>query len=104
MPKFDYKRVQLESGAKVTVVNVPDGAKVLKDEPATGRNGRPLPTEYPTVPNPGELKGKELDEALDAAGLPKNGTADEKRQRLADHTSADPAAVDPEGGSAGLDA
>lgn len=40
-------------------------------------------------PNPvaeaGELKGAALDEALDEAGLSKSGTADEKRQRLADH-------------------
>jgi hypothetical protein len=34
------------------------------------------------------LKGKELDAALDAAGLSKTGTADEKRARLAEHTSA----------------
>ena len=32
-----------------------------------------------------ELKGKELDAALDAAGLPKSGSADEKRARLAEH-------------------
>lgn len=32
-----------------------------------------------------DLKGKALDEALDAAGLPKSGTADEKRARLAEH-------------------
>lgn len=32
-----------------------------------------------------ELKGKALDDALDAAGLSKSGTADEKRDRLAEH-------------------
>lgn len=37
------------------------------------------------APDAAELKGKALDEALDAAGLAKTGTADEKRQRLADH-------------------
>jgi hypothetical protein len=31
------------------------------------------------------LKGKALDEALEAAGLSKAGTADEKRARLAEH-------------------
>lgn len=31
------------------------------------------------------LKGKALDDALEAAGLPKSGTADEKRARLAEH-------------------
>lgn len=32
-----------------------------------------------------ELRGKALDEALEGAGLSKSGTADEKRDRLADH-------------------
>lgn len=32
-----------------------------------------------------ELKGAALDDALEAAGLPKSGTADEKRARLAEH-------------------
>lgn len=32
-----------------------------------------------------ELKGKALDEALDVAGLSKEGSADEKRARLAAH-------------------
>jgi hypothetical protein len=34
------------------------------------------------------LKGKALDEALDEAGLPKSGSADEKRARLAEHEAA----------------
>lgn len=33
----------------------------------------------------GDLKGAALDDALDAAGLSKSGTADEKRARLAEH-------------------
>jgi len=33
----------------------------------------------------GELKGKALDEALEAAGLPKTGSADEKRAALIEH-------------------
>lgn len=36
----------------------------------------------------GELKGKALDEALEDAGLSKDGTADEKRDRLAAHQGA----------------
>lgn len=36
-----------------------------------------------------ELKGAALDEALEAAGLPKTGSAAEKRQRLAEHQVAD---------------
>lgn len=34
-----------------------------------------------------ELKGADLDEALDDAGLPKSGKADERRQRLADQAT-----------------
>lgn len=37
----------------------------------------------------GEIKGAALDQALEDAGLPKTGTADEKRQRLAEHLSSD---------------
>lgn len=35
------------------------------------------------------LKGRELDEALVAAGLPKTGTADDKRARLAEYMASD---------------
>lgn len=38
--------------------------------------------------DPFELKGEALDDALGAWGLSKSGTADEKRQRLADHLTA----------------
>lgn len=38
------------------------------------------------LPDPAELKGKALDDALTAAGLPVTGTADEKRAALAAHT------------------
>ncbi len=40
-----------------------------------------LATETPAE----DLKGKALDDALDAVGLTKSGTADEKRARLAEH-------------------
>jgi hypothetical protein len=61
-----------------------------------------------------ELKGKALDDALDAAGLSKSGTVAEKRDRLADHeaelanptpTDAEPGAVpsaDPSGDDQGV--
>jgi hypothetical protein len=42
------------------------------------------------------LKGKALDEALDAAGLPKTGSADEKRARLAEHTHSQPDGTPPQ--------
>ena len=47
-----------------------------------------------------ELKGKALDDALDSAGLSKSGSADEKRQRLAEHQAASinpPSGDQPEG-------
>jgi hypothetical protein len=43
-----------------------------------------------------DLKGKALDEALDAAGLPKTGSADEKRARLAEHTHSQPDGTPPQ--------
>jgi hypothetical protein len=43
--------------------------------------GQPAPGE----PAATELKGAALDDALEAAGLSKSGTADEKRARLAEH-------------------
>jgi hypothetical protein len=66
---------------------------------ATSRSG------WQPDPPAAELKGKALDDALDQAGLPKSGTADEKRAALAAHeastdvnapspeTSVDPAAI-----------
>lgn len=37
--------------------------------------------------DPAELKGKDLDAALEKAGLSKDGTAEEKRTRLAEHVT-----------------
>lgn len=61
------------------------GLDVL-DQPAVDGRGRPLGPRQVADP-PSELKGAELDAALDAAGLPKTGSADEKRARLADHNA-----------------
>jgi hypothetical protein len=44
--------------------------------------------EEPPADEPEELKGQALDDALEAAGLSKSGTADEKRQRLADQADS----------------
>lgn len=49
------------------------------------RLGRASAGTTETVVEDHELKGAALDAALDAAGLPKTGTADEKRARLAEH-------------------
>ena len=48
------------------------------DDPAAGDT---------RAPDEDEPKGQALDDALTEAGLPKTGTADEKRQRLAEHES-----------------
>lgn len=42
------------------------------------------------IPTPPELKGEALAQALDDAGLPKTGTADEKRASLAVPTEPEP--------------
>ncbi len=44
--------------------------------------------EWHAAKNAEELKGKALDDALDKAGLSKAGSADEKRQRLAENQAA----------------
>lgn len=43
------------------------------------------------------LRGEALDDALKAEGLPATGSADEKRQRLAEHHAAQAAGVDAHG-------
>jgi hypothetical protein len=97
----DLVRVKLENGAVTSVgrsfaeQHAEDGAlEILLDEdgnelPATS-NGLTIEPEYPpmTAEAIADLKGADLTDALKSAGLPLNGTADEKRQRLADHNSA----------------
>jgi hypothetical protein len=41
------------------------------------------------------LRGRALEKALDDAGLPKTGTADEKRKALAEHAAAQALEIDP---------
>ena len=48
----------------------------------------PRPHKYPV-----DLKGAALDEALDQAGLPKTGSAADKRDRLAEHEAQTTGAV-----------
>jgi hypothetical protein len=57
--------------------------KAVLDEQAAA-----LEADASTPDDPSELKGKALDDALDANGLSKDGTADEKRARLAEHLQA----------------
>jgi hypothetical protein len=49
----------------------------MTDPQPVDEAGQPIPT-------PSELKGEALAQALDDAGLPKTGTADEKRASLAE--------------------
>lgn len=50
---------------------------------AEDEGGEPIQTGGPDLPPAEELKGQALADALDQAGLSKDGTADEKRARLA---------------------
>ena len=89
MPEFVSVLQGDKSKTVVTVTKefaVGLGLDVLESEPAVDAAGRPLGPRQAAEP-PSELKGAELDAALDAAGLPKTGSADEKRQRLADHNA-----------------
>lgn len=81
----EFVRVKLENGSDASV---PAGfaerhqLEVL-DKPAAGPNGRALPAKHRV-----DLRGKELDAALDAAGLPKSGSVQEKQDRLSDAQSS----------------
>lgn len=62
------------SADRANLANRPQG---ITDSPQAGT--------WQDQTDSGGLKGQALDDALDAAGLTKTGTADEKRQRLADY-------------------
>jgi hypothetical protein len=97
-----YVRVADEFGNEYSMPDakaLPKGHKLLPDKPAATTDGNPLPVKERAslAANVGAgagLTGKKLTEALKAAGLSTKGTADVKRQRLADHqaTQATPAA------------
>lgn len=77
-------RQHKDSNTVVTVTRSVAEAKGLEvlDQPATDKRGRGLAPRPLNVPS--ELKGQALEDALDAAGLPKTGSADDKRARLAE--------------------
>lgn len=91
-----------EDGSQVVIVNTEEqerrettaAEKVFVDQAPVqevteqlGKEvGQPAPEDV-AVTEASELKGAALDEALEAEGLPKSGTADEKRARLAEHLS-----------------
>lgn len=83
MPNF--VRVKLENGSEATVSEgfaKSHGLKPLS-KVAEDRLGRPIRTKHPV-----NLKGAALDQALRAAGLATTGSADARRQRLADHQTS----------------
>lgn len=60
-----------------TLMRFVDNTRGLAERQVEGSDGEQQ--------EPEQLKGAALDEALEAAGLSKSGTADEKRERLAEH-------------------
>lgn len=66
------------SGRKVLIpshwLDIPSFAEKFRKTPTQRRDDGEI-----------DLKGKALDDALDDAGLPKTGTADEKRAAIAEH-------------------
>lgn len=83
----DLVRVKLDDGARVTLGAGFAASHKLTviDEPAVDRRGRALPAVSEVDV---ELRGKELDDALAAAGLPTGGKVAERQARLADHIAA----------------
>jgi hypothetical protein len=85
-------RVKLDDGTEVTVgaAHAANAGLTVLKKPAVDGVGRALPAKYPV-----DLRGAELDAALDKVGLPKSGTAAEKRERLSAHNhTSDVAYVD----------
>lgn len=62
-----------------------DGPADTEDHPEEVRAAAANQPDPRTAGTSGELTGQALDDALEAAGLPKTGKADEKRARLAAH-------------------
>jgi hypothetical protein len=82
--------VQLPDSAEPNLFTVESGGEVELNADAAAwlvTNDGERWTTVGTVPD-GVLKGRELDEALEAAGLPTTGKVAEKRARLAEHEAA----------------
>ena len=56
------------------------------DNPAVSSDGQPLPARLAVAASP--LRGAELNDALEEAGLPHTGTVAEKQARLAEYEAA----------------
>lgn len=71
---------------QVTMRNPKTGdVKVIPVEVEDRYTGRGWEQHTSSTSDSADLKGAALDEALESAGLPKSGTADEKRARYAEH-------------------
>jgi hypothetical protein len=107
----EFVRISTENGHEATVSKTwaeITKAKVLKDADAVDTRGRPLPESRaggrPLLPRttvdaeaaksakntPGALRGKDLNQALEAAGLPTSGKLAERQKRLDDHLAGAP--------------
>lgn len=65
-----------------------DHAKEAGDTDLQVLSGRLTAAVYGQPEPPEELKGQALEDALEERGLPKSGTADEKRARVSEHDAA----------------
>jgi hypothetical protein len=87
----DIVRVKLEDGSEVSVGRSFAESHGLEplDKPAVDNRGKALPAKpYVDI----SLRGKELDEALTAAGLSTSGKLADKQTRLSEHQSTQVAA------------
>lgn len=97
MPRYDYVRLHdPEANADYSAPRekaIPEGHTIIEGHPAVDGNGDPLPVkqhvDLATAVADGP-KGDQLEKALIAAGLPLDGSADEKRIRLAEWQADNP--------------
>lgn len=78
------EQLQAEREQQIEAAQAVELERMRKQNAGTGAElEAPAPTEQAA-----ELKGKALEDALIARGLPATGTADEKRARIAEHDAA----------------
>lgn len=78
--------------ADLVTITLTAGTRVTCDVELAKKFQQQAETETPAAETPAaDLKGEALDAALKAAELPLTGSADEKRQRLAEYVAANSA-------------
>ncbi len=76
-------------GTPVTLTDQEKADAVAGGQPGAPLDEKPREGGGPDAdPEPEDLKGEALDKALEDRGLPKTGSADEKRARVAEHDAA----------------